>query len=47
MPCRLLAAVVLSWFLAIPVQAAITLGPGQQTVPLAGKLEVLEDPAAI
>lgn len=45
MPSRLLAAVALSCFLAIPVQAAISVGPVEQKVPLAGQLEVLEDPA--
>ncbi len=45
MPCRFLAAVLLSYFLAIPVQAAITLDPSRQKVELAGKLEVLEDPS--
>ncbi|MBI3527914.1 MAG: diguanylate cyclase [Betaproteobacteria bacterium] len=45
MPCHLLVAVLLSSVLAIPVQAAIAIGSGQQQLPLAGKLEVLEDPS--
>jgi hypothetical protein len=45
MLCRLFVAALLSHILAIPVQAAITLGPSQQKLPLAGKLEILEDPS--
>jgi diguanylate cyclase (GGDEF)-like protein len=44
-PCRLLAAVALSCCLAIPAQAAIMLGAGQQKIPLAGEMQVLEDPS--
>ncbi len=45
MLCRLFAAALVSHVLAMPVQAAIALGPGQQQFPLAGKLEILEDPS--
>jgi two-component system, sensor histidine kinase LadS len=44
MPCRLIAAVLLSCALAAPVRAAITLGADQQQISLAGQLEILEDP---
>jgi diguanylate cyclase (GGDEF)-like protein len=44
MPCRLLIALVLSSFLAIPAQATIALGSSQQQIHLAaGAMEVLED----
>jgi 7TMR-DISM extracellular 2 len=45
MLCRLFAAALLSHVLAMPVHAAIALGPSQQKLPLAGKLEILEEPS--